>query len=218
MDKEIQLLELLQSAMQTRGDEDEDEEKKKKKCKKRSGPTTCTDNQRKTHITVERNRRRLMNDHLAALRSLMPPMYVRRGDQASVVAGAIEFVKELEQLLLSLYAEKKSSSSSLTPAGFFFISPQFTGEGDHRVEVEASLVQGHVNLKVLSPRWPGQLVRAIAALEELRLSVQHLNVTSLSSNSMFYSLNLKMEEECRLGSADEIASSVHQIFCCINTS
>ena len=34
--------------------------------------------QRMTHIAVERNRRRQMNDYLAALRSLMPPSYVPR--------------------------------------------------------------------------------------------------------------------------------------------
>lgn len=36
------------------------------------------ENQRMTHIAVERNRRRQMNDYLAVLRSLMPPSYVQR--------------------------------------------------------------------------------------------------------------------------------------------
>ena len=36
------------------------------------------ENQRMTHITVERNRRRQMNDYLAVLRSLMPPSYAQR--------------------------------------------------------------------------------------------------------------------------------------------
>ncbi|KAM3000807.1 hypothetical protein FF2_037173 [Malus domestica] len=62
--------------------------------------------QRMTHIAVERNRRKQMNDHLAILRSLMPDSYAQRGDQASIVGGAIEFVKELEHLLLSLEAQK----------------------------------------------------------------------------------------------------------------
>lgn len=34
--------------------------------------------QRMTHIAVERNRRRQMNEHLAILRSLMPESYVQR--------------------------------------------------------------------------------------------------------------------------------------------
>lgn len=36
------------------------------------------ENQRMTHIAVERNRRRQMNDHLGGLRSLMPPSYIQR--------------------------------------------------------------------------------------------------------------------------------------------
>jgi hypothetical protein len=36
------------------------------------------ESQRRTHIAVERNRRRQMNDYLAALRSLMPSSYAQR--------------------------------------------------------------------------------------------------------------------------------------------
>ncbi|KAL6911757.1 hypothetical protein ACP4OV_000562 [Aristida adscensionis] len=82
-----------------------------------------TESQRMTHIAVERNRRRQMNEYLAALRSLMPESYVQRGDQASIVGGAIEFVKELEQQLQSLEAQKrtlarqhKAAKSDATPS------------------------------------------------------------------------------------------------------
>jgi hypothetical protein len=37
-----------------------------------------TETQRMTHIAVERNRRRQMNEYLAALRSIMPEAYVQR--------------------------------------------------------------------------------------------------------------------------------------------
>ncbi|KAM0919434.1 hypothetical protein ACQ4PT_008160 [Festuca glaucescens] len=66
------------------------------------------ESQRMTHIAVERNRRRQMNEYLAELRSLMPESYAHRGDQASIVGGAIDFVKELEQLLQSLEAQKRT--------------------------------------------------------------------------------------------------------------
>jgi hypothetical protein len=36
------------------------------------------ESQRMTHIAVERNRRKQMNQYLAVLRSLMPPSYVQR--------------------------------------------------------------------------------------------------------------------------------------------
>ncbi|XP_006660228.1 transcription factor bHLH94 [Oryza brachyantha] len=64
------------------------------------------ESQRMTHIAVERNRRKQMNEYLAVLRSLMPASYVQRGDQASIIGGAINYVKEMEQLLQSLEAQR----------------------------------------------------------------------------------------------------------------
>lgn len=51
--------------------------------RKRRRTKTCknkeeVENQRMTHIAVERNRRKQMNEYLAVLRSLMPPSYVQR--------------------------------------------------------------------------------------------------------------------------------------------
>ncbi|XAR62583.1 hypothetical protein NMG60_11017402 [Bertholletia excelsa] len=65
------------------------------------------ESQRMIHIAVERNRRKQMNEHLRVLRSLMPGSYVQRGDQASIIGGAIEFVRELEQLLQCLESQKR---------------------------------------------------------------------------------------------------------------
>ncbi|KAG2611795.1 transcription factor bHLH96-like [Panicum virgatum] len=85
---------------------------------------------RQNHIAVERNRRRQMNEYLAALRSLMPPSYARRGDQASIVGGAIDFVKELEHHLQSLQAQRRrhpaaaGHGSECSPG--FFTFPQYS--------------------------------------------------------------------------------------------
>lgn len=80
---------------------------KNKRKRARSVKTTEeVESQRMTHIAVERNRRKQMNEHLRVLRSLMPGSYVQRGDQASIIGGAIEFVRELEQLLQCLESRK----------------------------------------------------------------------------------------------------------------
>ncbi|KAG0453333.1 hypothetical protein HPP92_025997 [Vanilla planifolia] len=198
---------------------------------KSGGPMRVeAESQRMTHIVVERNRRRLMNDQLSALRSLMPSSFVQRGDQASIIGGAIDFVKELEQLFLLLQAEKTARTASKTEenwspassaASGFFISPQYRGyslarrggeDDEAGVDVEATVVQGHVNLKVAGRRREGQLMRAIAAMEDLRLTVLHLTITSLDTLSILYSINLKVEDDCRLRTADEIAAAVHRIF------
>ncbi|PKA48022.1 Transcription factor bHLH70 [Apostasia shenzhenica] len=189
------------------------ERKKRKRGSARKGVYAGAEaeSQRLSHISVERNRRRLMNEHLEALRSLMPSSFLHRGDQASVIAAAIEFVKQLEQTLLLLKAEMTTRTA---PAGAgeetlsraamlvdgFLTSPQ-------------TVAQGHVNLKVAATRRAGQVATAIAAMDELRLTVLHLCITSLDAITVLYSFNLKMEEDCRLGSADEVAAVVHQIFC-----
>ncbi|XP_014521636.1 transcription factor bHLH57 isoform X1 [Vigna radiata var. radiata] len=221
-------------------------ERRKRKRTRPSKNTEDVENQRMTHIAVERNRRRQMNDHLSVLRSLMPPSYIQRGDQASIIGGAIDFVKELEQLLQSLEAQKRmrkneegggssstvlckppSTPSSSSPHGYGMRSS--TSEevscGDEMkaenkseaADIKVTLIQTHVNLKIECQRKPGQLIKVIVALEDLRLTILHLNITS-SETSVLYSLNLKIEEGCSLRSASDIAEAVHHIFNFINGS
>ncbi|XBH63805.1 transcription factor bHLH94 [Aegilops tauschii subsp. strangulata] len=243
-------------------------------CKSRE-ETEC---QRMTHIAVERNRRRQMNEYLVVLRSLMPESYVQRGDQASIVGGAIDFVKELEQQLQSLEAQKRAlahqqqhkagrdaaplptamparastsggignacvestsnCSSSVTeadgapdapPFAGFFTYPQYVWRQSPRdattlsadesragvADIEVTLVETHASLRVMAPRRPGQLLRMVAGLQALRLTVLHLNVTALDSLAL-YSLSLKVEEGCGLTTADDIAAAVHHVLCFIH--
>uniref|UniRef100_A0A0E0K3U3 BHLH domain-containing protein n=1 Tax=Oryza punctata TaxID=4537 RepID=A0A0E0K3U3_ORYPU len=263
-----------------------------KSCKSREE----TETQRMTHIAVERNRRRQMNEYLAVLRSLMPEPYVQRGDQASIVGGAIEFVKELEQQLQSLEAQKRTllphhkarcddampmhntsgsnagagaggcmesttttsnCSSSVTedalsadapPFAQFFAYPQYVWchsprdstttttaasasasssspatvaaalQSEHRsglADIEVSLVETHASVRVMSPRRPGQLLRMIAGLQALRLTVLHLNVTTLDS-LVLYTLSVKVEEGCSLTTVDDIAAAVHHVLCIVD--
>uniref|UniRef100_J3LJE5 BHLH domain-containing protein n=1 Tax=Oryza brachyantha TaxID=4533 RepID=J3LJE5_ORYBR len=128
------------------------------------------ESQRMTHIAVERNRRRLMNDHLASLRSLIPSSYIPRGDQATVVGGAIDYVKQLEQQLVALQAavaEQRGvgmvATAATAASDGVFVSPQYT-----------------------------RLVRAVAAMEDLRLTVLHLAVTSVGHDAVVYCFNLKV--------------------------
>ncbi|CAL5195875.1 unnamed protein product [Lathyrus oleraceus] len=207
---------------------------REKRKRKRTRPVKNkedVENQRMTHIAVERNRRRQMNDHLSVLRSLMPSSYIQRGDQASIIGGAIDFVKELEQLLQSLEVQKRlkkneefgsSSSSSSPPEASYGMKLSCCEENEVKAEnksevadIKVTLIQTHVNLKIECKRRCGQLIKVIVALENLRLTILHLNITSFES-SVLYSLNLKIEEDCKLGTANDIAEAVHEIFNYIN--
>uniref|UniRef100_A0A1J3DDN2 Transcription factor bHLH70 n=2 Tax=Noccaea caerulescens TaxID=107243 RepID=A0A1J3DDN2_NOCCA len=190
---------------------------REKRKRRRTKPTKNIEemeNQRMTHIAVERNRRRQMNIHLNSLRSLIPSSYIQRGDQASIVGGAIDFVKILEQQLQSLEAQKMTKQSDHNNRHISSNELRASNEEQQssKLRVEATVIESHVNLKIQCPRKQGQLLRSIILLEKLRFTVLHLNIASPSNTSVSYSFNLKMEDDCNLGSADEITAAVRQIF------
>ncbi|KAK4777027.1 hypothetical protein SAY86_005715 [Trapa natans] len=148
------------------------------------------------HMTVERNRRRQMNEHLKVLRSLTPGFYIKRGDQASIIGGVIEFIQELHQVLQSLEAKKRRKSLSPSPSphprplqqlmassttpqpinhstfSSFDITPsnmELPG-GAHcmsrSADVEARLSGSDVILKVISRRMPPGQIAKIVAVLE----------------------------------------------------
>ncbi|KAK7252489.1 hypothetical protein RIF29_36462 [Crotalaria pallida] len=209
--------------------------------KRRRKPRVCKNKeeaeaQRMTHITVERNRRKQMNEHLAVLRSLMPESYVQRGDQASIVGGAIEFVKELEHILQSLEAQKvqllhqgvaqANEDTSISkimapPFARFFVYPQYTwsqppnkytsqSKAGAIADIEVTLIETHASLRILSQRRLRQLSKLVAGFQTLCLTILHLNVTTMDP-LVLYSVSAKVEEGCQLGSVDDIANAVHQL-------
>ncbi|TMX00228.1 hypothetical protein EJD97_001145 [Solanum chilense] len=198
------------------------------------------ENQRITHIAVERNRRKQMNDYLSVLRTLMPESYVQRGDQASIVSGAINYVKELEQQLQFLSGKKHLTSQNqeangeTSPFSEFFSTPQYTTtmtaaattttsenvccENEYyrnqqlpaTADIEVTMVENHANLKIRSKKRPRLLPTIISGLESLRLSVLHLNVSKVDQ-FVLCSLSLKVEEDCKMNSVEDIAAVVNQI-------
>ncbi|KAF8038799.1 hypothetical protein BT93_B1374 [Corymbia citriodora subsp. variegata] len=176
------------------------------------------ESQRMAHIATERNRRKQMNEHLSVLRSLMPDSHVQKVDQASIIGGAINYVKELEQQLQQLGAHKEmegqsskcEDNTSSSPFSEFFTCPQYStsrGQGNDSVpmnewmaltqsataDIEVTMVETHANLKVRSKRRPKQLLRLVSGLQSVGLTVLHLNVTT-SEQFVLYCLlsRLKM--------------------------
>ncbi|KAE8708738.1 Transcription factor FAMA [Hibiscus syriacus] len=200
------------------------------------------ESQRMTHIAVERNRRKQMNEHLRVLRSLMPGSYVQRGDQASIIGGAIEFVRELEQLLQCLESQKRrrlygEGSRQMGDTSMGIQQQQFppmstdqikipeykTGLREETAEnkscladVEVKLLGFDAMIKILCRRRPGQLVKTIAALEDSQLNILHTNITTIEQ-TVLYSFNVKVASESGF-SAEDIASSVQHIFSFIHAN
>ncbi|GMI82810.1 hypothetical protein like AT1G72210 [Hibiscus trionum] len=205
---------------------------RKRRRTRRSKDKDELETQRMTHIAVERNRRKQMNEYLAAIRALMPPSYAQRGDQASIIGGAINFVKELEQLLQTMEAHKRTTqhpdhNGNLSPFAEFFTFPQFStratsqcnnspssmavaASSESVADIEVTMVETHANLKILSKKRPRQLLKLVAGLQGLSLTILHLNVSTVDEMAL-YSISVRVEEGCHLNTVDEIAAAVNQM-------
>lgn len=225
--------------------------KNKKKRPRTTKTSEEVESQRMTHIAVERNRRKQMNEHLRVLRSLMPGSYVQRGDQASIIGGAIEFVRELEQLLQCLESQKRRriygdapppppppprpigdsanpmQQTQVPPPPPPFFNPddplklvseyenglirEETAESKSSLaDVEVRVLGFDAMIKILCRRSPGQLIKTIAALEDLELNILHTNITTIEQ-TVLYSFNVKVASESSF-TAEDIANAVQQIF------
>lgn len=272
---------LVQQADHGRTDKAGDQGKSGRRKRPRTVKTSEeVESQRMTHIAVERNRRRQMNEYLRILRSLMPGSYVQRGDQASIIGGAIEFIRELEQLIQCLESQKRrrlyggsgdaprppvvdaaagsggaliTSSTqplALQPPHLFPPTPSHpfpVAGADAKITLDLEAAGGAVvddaggglreevaenkscladievralgadaMIKILSRRRPGQLIKTIAALEDMQMSILHTNITTIEQ-TVLYSFNVKIVGEARY-SAEDIAGAVHQILSFIDVN
>lgn len=128
------------------------------------------------------------------------------------MAGAINFVKELEQLLQSLESQKRRRSGLPAPApppfARFFTFPQYSASGGNGngsengvarrgvADVEVAVAESHASVKLLAPRRrpnSKQLLRMVLAMRCLGLTVLHLNATAAAADHLvFYSFSLKV--------------------------
>ncbi|MBA0557622.1 hypothetical protein Golob_014678 [Gossypium lobatum] len=162
-----------------------------------------------SHIAVERNRRRQMNEHLKVLRSLTPCFYIKRGDQASVIGGVIEFIKELQQVLQALESKKQRKSLSPNPSPSTPRPLPLPAKPNHSpigletvgdvgaccnsslADVEARIAGSNVVLKIVCGRIPGQILKIIAVLEKFSFEVLHVNISSME-DTVLYSFIIKV--------------------------
>uniref|UniRef100_A0A7N0V7H2 BHLH domain-containing protein n=1 Tax=Kalanchoe fedtschenkoi TaxID=63787 RepID=A0A7N0V7H2_KALFE len=183
-----------------------------------------------SHIAVERNRRRQMNEHLKVLRSLTPSFYIKRGDQASIIGGVIDFIKELHQVLQVLDSQKRRKKSLSpspnpsprpllqlgTPSSDSSPSPRLL-EGFKELgaccnspvaDVVAKLSGSNVVLRIICRRAGGQVGKIVSELERLCFDVLQLNISSME-DTVLYSFVVKIGLECLI-SVEELALEIQK--------
>lgn len=127
-----------------------------------------------------------------------------QGDQASIVGGAINFLKELEHIIQSIKGQNKTkeqqshengfnNNSSSPPFADFFMFPQYStcppqtntcypanpNQSRATVDIEVTLVDSHANIKIMLKKQHGHVMKMVVGIQNLGLNILHLNVSTL---------------------------------------
>jgi transcription factor MYC2 len=142
------------------------------------------------HVEAERQRRERLNHRFYALRSVVPN--VSKMDRASLLADAVNYIKELKRKVNELEANlqvvsKKSKISSCaniydnqstsTSTMVNHIRPPPNYMSNNAVEVDVKILGSEGLIRVQSPDINYPAARLMDALRELEFPVHHLSVT-----------------------------------------
>ncbi|KAI3749082.1 hypothetical protein L6452_12651 [Arctium lappa] len=181
--------------------------KRQKSCTVDEGGVNSDGQLKVSHITVERNRRKQMNEHLTVLRSLMPCFYVKRGDQASIIGGVVDYITELQQVLQSLEAKKQRKVYSDV------LSPRLVSSSSRVVPLPLSPRKPPLSprpLLPISPRTPQPVSPYKPRFQQAATTANSSYIPPISSSSSSMAAN-NITPPCSLDPSPSSSSSTSDI-------
>lgn len=179
-------------------------------------PSTSQD-----HIIAERKRREKLSQRFIALSAIVPGL--KKMDKATVLADAIKYVKQLQERVKgledltakrtveSVVLVKKSqlvpsdddtSSSDENFDGASAAKSDGTGEPSSLPEIEAKVTDKTVLLRVHCHKRKGVLVKLLAEIERLHLSVVNTSVMPFAGSVLDITIIAQMDEEFSMSVKD----------------
>ncbi|KAL6650744.1 hypothetical protein ACP70R_009669 [Stipagrostis hirtigluma subsp. patula] len=157
---------------------------------------------KKDHIIAERKRREKINQRFIELSTLIPGL--KKMDKATILSDATRYVKELQEKLKALEDGsncrsaksaadiKKPCITVLSDGGSS--SPESSGTPPARKplpEIDARFSEKSVMVRIHCEDGKGVVVRVLAEVEELHLSIIHTNVTPFSACTLIITITAK---------------------------
>ncbi|KAH7404232.1 hypothetical protein KP509_15G016900 [Ceratopteris richardii] len=165
------------------------------------------------HIMAERKRREKLTQRFIALSAIVPGL--KKMDKASVLGDAIKYVKQLQDRLrvleeqtpktMSVSLQKTQEGSSQT------FNPENTSNPHVEPVTEVRMIGKNVLIRVHCEKKKGVLIKSLAELENLQLSVMNANILLFTEAALDLTFTAQVEEGCEL-TADDIAKALQDFF------
>ncbi|CAM8970207.1 unnamed protein product [Rhodiola kirilowii] len=181
------------------------------------------------HVVAERKRREKLNQRFIALSALVPNL--KKMDKASVLAGAVRYLKELQEQVKAL--EKQTAANKavetvicLKRSRLSFMDHETSSSSDENnsetgqlisshdcslPEIEARICNESVLIKIHCENMPGIGARILVEIEKLKLSVVSSHIVPFGSHSIDITVIAKMEIEYSPPPKEFIRSLKHAV-------
>ncbi|KAL9675223.1 hypothetical protein QQ045_003424 [Rhodiola kirilowii] len=160
------------------------------------------------HVVAERKRREKLNQRFIALSALVPNL--KKMDKASVLAGAVRYLKELQEQVKAL--EKQTAAIKavetvicLKRSRLSFMDHETSSSDENNSEtgqlssdcslpeIEARICNESVLIKIHCENMPGIGARILVEIEKLKLSDVSSHIVPFGSHSIDITVIAKME-------------------------
>ncbi|KAL6874417.1 hypothetical protein ACP4OV_013437 [Aristida adscensionis] len=174
------------------------------------------------HIIAERKRREKINQRFIELSTVIPGL--KKMDKATILSDATRYVKELQKKLKSM-EDDGSNGRSITESVVLLVKKPCIKEPDRPVEddspswassitspvkkplpeIEAQVSEKSVMMKIHCDDGKGVVVRMLAEVEELHLSIINANVMPFPACTLIITIMAKVEQGFTITAQDIVA-------------
>ncbi|KQK13832.1 transcription factor bHLH25 [Brachypodium distachyon] len=158
------------------------------------------------HIMAERKRREKINRRFIELSTVIPGL--KKMDKATILSDAVRYIKEQQEKLRALEDSTATTRSVLVLVkkpcieSPFAAAPTPTTTRSALPEIEVAISESNVMVRIHCEDAKGVLVRLLAQVEGLHLSITHTNVIPFPACTVIITIVAKVDEGFKITTED----------------